>query len=266
MHQVSSSTPTPPKKSPAAVIAAALQSVIAVGVVMATLFTMWSPNNLFSNQMLDQMIQAWQQEEPAEMALYPTPTALPPLRIGIVAGHMNNDAGAVCSDGLKEVDINTNIASLVQGKLAARGYQVDLLDEFDERLYGYQAIALVSIHNDSCDDIGPDATGFKVAAAKSSAYPEKAARLENCLINRYHEATGMPFHEHTITPDMTDYHSFREIHSETTAAIIETGFMAMDREILTKQPDRVAEGIVGGIICFIENENLSPDEPANDGD
>lgn len=230
---------------------------------MATLFTMWSPNNLFSTQMLDQMIQSWQQD-PVENPFYPTPTALPPLRIGIVAGHMNNDAGAVCPDGLREVDINTNIAQLVEGKLAAKGYQVDLLEEFDDRLYGYQAIALVSVHNDSCDNLGPNATGFKVAAARSNAYPEKAARLESCLIDRYHTTTDLPFHEHTITEDMTDYHSFREVHSDTTAAIIETGFMAMDREILTKQPDRVAEGIVAGIICFIQNENLSPNIEPDD--
>ena len=264
MHQASSSNPSPAKKSPVAIVTSALQSVIAVGVVMATLFTMWSPNNLFSNQMLDQMIQSWQQE-PANNPFYPTTTALPPLRIGIVAGHMNNDAGAVCPDGLREVDLNTDIARLVQGKLTAKGYQVDLLDEFDDRLYGYQAIVLVSIHNDSCDNLGPDATGFKVAAARSNAYPEKASRLENCLVDRYHTMTGLPFHEHTITEDMTDYHSFREVHSDTTAAIIETGFMATDREILTKQPDRVAEGIVAGIICFIQNENLSPYVDPDDG-
>jgi N-acetylmuramoyl-L-alanine amidase len=53
---------------------------------------------------------------------------------------------------------------------------------------------------------------------------------------------------------MTQYHTFYEIDPRTPGAIIETGFMLLDRELLTQQPDRVAQGIVDGIICFIEGE------------
>jgi hypothetical protein len=41
----------------------------------------------------------------------------------------------------------------------------------------YQASTLVSIHNDSCEYVNDEATGFKVAAAMSSPFPEKANRL-----------------------------------------------------------------------------------------
>jgi N-acetylmuramoyl-L-alanine amidase len=105
----------------------------------------------------------------------------------------------------------------------------------------------------------------QILSGEAHSRAEKADRLEKCLIDRYHQVTGMPFHANTITPDMTDYHTFREIHSETTAAIIETGFLNRDREILTRQPDKVAEGITAGIICFIRNENLSPFISTNDG-
>jgi N-acetylmuramoyl-L-alanine amidase len=40
------------------------------------------------------------------------------------------------------------------------------------------------------------------------------------------------------------------------AAIIETGFLNLDREILTKHTDQVAEGVVEGILCFTNNENI----------
>jgi len=230
-------------------------SILTVALVSATLFTLWTPANLFSNQLLDTMFQAWQ-SNPTQT--YPTPTTVARPRIGIVAGHWGNDPGAVCPDGLTEMDVNLVIATLVQQQLRTEGYEVDLLQEFDAKLNEYQALALVSIHNDSCEYINDEATGFKVAAAASSAYPEKAERLSACLIERYAKITGMKFHANTITGDMTQYHTFREINTNTTAAIIETGFLNLDRRILTEQPELIAEGVASGILCYVRNEPVVP--------
>jgi len=235
-----------------------LWSTISVAVIVATLFTLWTPANLFSNQMLDRLFQAWQADT---LPTYPTPTAQPAPRIGIVAGHYGNDSGAVCDDGLTEMQVNLAIATRVQQKLVDAGYQVDLLEEFDDRLAGYRGLALISIHNDTCKYLGPDFSGFKVAAAASSAYPEKATRLRECMITRYETKTTLAFHPSTITTDMTSYHSFSEIHTDTTAAIIETGFLNADREILTKQPELIAQGIVDGILCYVRNENIQQVTP-----
>jgi hypothetical protein len=71
----------------------------------------------------------------------------------------------------------------------------------------------------------------------------------------------MKYHFNTITPDMTNYHTFNEINVETTAAIIETGFLNLDRAILTEQPDLVAKGVTAGILCFVRNEPVNPQEP-----
>lgn len=191
----------------------------------------------------------------------PTPTALPAAKIGLVAGHWGHDSGTVCGPELNntnEVDINLRIANLVQQQLVKEGYQVDLLEEFDKRLFQYQAMALVSIHNDSCEFVNNEATGYKVAAAPDSPYPEKAKRLTDCLTKRYGDATGMLFHPNTITPDMTSYHAFNEIHSSTTAAIIETGFLNLDYTKLTTQTEAVAAGVASGILCYIRNEPLEP--------
>jgi N-acetylmuramoyl-L-alanine amidase len=186
----------------------------------------------------------------------PTPTK-PPKKIGIVAGHWSKDPrrydpGAVCPDGLTEVEINLAIAQLVKVLLENRGYEVDLLEEFDSRLDGYLADALVSIHADSCNI--PEASGFKVASVLHSAVPEEEDRLVKCLREEYQKATGLSFHEHSITYDMTEYHAFYEIASQTPGAIIETGFMAADRQILLGKQDLVAEGIANGVICFLEAE------------
>jgi len=179
-----------------------------------------------------------------------TPTRPPPKKIGIVAGHWGYDSGAVCPDGLTEVEINLAIARLVKVLLENQGYEVDLLEEFDPALDDYLADALVSIHADSCDI--PGASGFKVASVLHSAVPQKEDRLVDCLRQEYQQATGLSFHEHSITYDMREYHAFYEINSQTPAAIIETGFMAADRPILLGQQDKVAQGIANGIICFLE--------------
>ena len=96
-----------------------------------------------------------------------------------------------------------------------------------------------------------------MAAALDSAYPEKATRLTNCLIDRYGKTTGLAFKANT-TDDMTSYHAFGEVNTETTAAIIEAGYLNLDQQILTKNPEIVAQGIVDGLLCFIRNENVVP--------
>lgn len=193
----------------------------------------------------------------------PTLTPKPNARIGIVAGHWSkdpksNDPGAVCPNGKTEVEINQEIATKVQEILKAQGYDVDLLEEWDPRLTGYRALALVSIHADSCEFINDQATGFKVAAAMSTHNTEEAERLTTCLRNRYSTITGLPFLSGSITADMTSYHAFDEIDDATTAAIIELGFLNLDYRLLTTNPDLVARGVIDGILCYVRNEKVFP--------
>jgi len=176
--------------------------------------------------------------------------------IGIVSGHWGNDSGSVCSDGLTEAEVNLKIATLVQKYLSEQGYDVDLLKEFDPRLKSYKASALISIHADSCNFINDEATGFKVAAAMASKHPERAARLTACLRSRYAHYTGLPLHSTSVTNDMTSYHAFGEIDENTPAAIIETGFLNLDRQFLTETPEKAAQGISAGIVCFLNNESI----------
>lgn len=231
--------------------------VLIVSMLVATLFTTASPPGLPSDS-LGQMMADARNRKTTPTAEWPTPTARPRPRIGIVVGHWgdNNDPGAVCPDGLTELKINQDIAGLVQQSLNSKGFDVDILKEFDPRLNGYQGLALISIHADSCTYINSLATGYKVAAALNTPRPEKTARLTACLRNRYTLATGLSLHP-GITPDMSSYHAFDEINPETPAVIIETGFMNLDRQLLTQEPERVAQGIVNGILCYIFNENIS---------
>jgi len=237
----------------------AVQTTLGVGILLATLFTALPSRGVVTGDFYDRL----------SLILTPRPVegaplvSQPQLRIGIVAGHSGNDSGAICKDGngevtLTEADVNLEIAAIVQQQLTQKGYQVDLLREFDTRLNGYRALAIVSIHNDSCEYVNDEATGFKVAAALNTNDINRANRLTACLVDRYQRATSLTFHAGSITGDMREYHAFREIDPSTVAAIIETGFLNLDREILTKQTDHVAAGVVDGILCFATNENVEP--------
>ncbi len=171
-------------------------------------------------------------------------------RVGIVAGHAGYDPGAMCSDGWSEAELNMTLAQEVERLLQRRGYQVDLLEEYDAQLSGYRADALVSVHADSCEV--PGATGFKVARVTDSAIPQAEDRLVSCLYEEYEAMTRLPRHPSSITDNMTNYHAFREIDHYTPGAIIEVGFMLNDRDLLTKRPKLVARGIAAGVVCFVE--------------
>ncbi|MBN2147938.1 MAG: N-acetylmuramoyl-L-alanine amidase [Anaerolineales bacterium] len=254
-----SSSFRPPRRRTSTGMFFQLQVVFSVAFLVATLFTAWTEPGLLPGRLSDQLTLVLQQNS-TEQAPMLTPTSLPNPRIGIVAGHSGNDSGAVCSEalgGFREVDINLEIANLVRESLIAEGYDVDLLAEFDPRLNGYRGLTLVSIHADSCEYVNEEATGFKVAAAMSTKYPEQATRLTNCMRVRYGEITGLHFHAGSVTNDMTYYHAFDEINNETPAAIIEVGFMNLDRKILTEQPDLLARGITAGILCYVRNEDVS---------
>jgi len=234
-----------------------LQTVITVAILLATLFTAFSPS-LFSNTDFNAMLARFMTPQQAAVALVPTTEQ---IRIGIVSGHWGHDSGAVCDNGTTEQQVNLAIATLVEQKLTAYGYQVDLLQEFDARLNGYKAALLLSIHNDSCQFINDQATGFKVASALANRDPNLSNRLVACIKDRYGRITGLPFHD-SVTPDMTQYHAFDEIDPSTTSAIIEAGFLYKDYDILTSHPNVIADGIVAGIQCFINNENIPTETTA----
>jgi N-acetylmuramoyl-L-alanine amidase len=232
-----------------------LQTVFSVAILLATLFVAFSPK-MFSGNLNTLISGLLIPRAEGGIAL---PTSIrSAVRIGIVSGHWGNgdDTGASCPDGTNEQEVNLKIASLVRQKLEAYGFEIDLLQEFDSRLEGYNAAALLSIHADTCDVIDEQATGFKLAASTYSRDRNLSERLTACLEDRYSNATGLKLHSGSVTVNMTDYHAFSVVDPATTAAIIETGFLNLDRDILVNHPDEVADGIVAGIKCFVNNESV----------
>ncbi len=256
----------------------ALRSLIvtfAAAVIAATIFMWWTSPDFLSAGTQRDLAVAQATAERREV----TPTALPtPIwfnRIGIIAGHSgiaaagttkgNVDPGSVCPDGFTEASVAMNTALKVAALLRGRGFTVDLLEEWDAKLEGYQASALVSIHADSCENFndGYNHSGFK------STYPterytarDRDMRLDACIRQNYGSVTGLPFQPASITEDMTKYHAFHQIAPSTPAVILELGFLSYDRDLLQNHTDRLAEGIFNGLRCFLEPTG-QPTQPAS---
>jgi len=235
----------------------ALQTIGTAAVIIATLLTLWTPSNLLSGELFDAMliaIQATNQPE-AESSSSIIGSMNSQTRIGIVAGHWNDtdNPGFVCTDDrdISEQRLNLRIATLVSQKLTALGYQTDLFQEHDAALTVFQANALISIHNDTCDFLTDEASGFKVAPALGNSQTDQANLLTSCIVDRYTAVTGLQYHPGVLTEHMTTYHTFEEIHGSTPVIVIETGYLNLDREILSTESDRIAQGIVESILCYL---------------
>lgn len=183
----------------------------------------------------------------------PTPTPAVP-RVGLIAGHWQNDSGAICEDtGLQEVEVTVDVAERTVELLRERGYWVDMLPEFAPELYGYRADALLSVHVDSCVN-WEGTTGFKAARAFDSTIPQVEDQFVACIYKEYAKATGLPIHSGSVTHNMRKYHAFYKIDPLTPAVIIEIGFLYHDRDVLTQRTDDVAKGLANSIECFLETQ------------
>lgn len=239
----------------------AVGAMFGTAALIATLFTWWTPDAFLTRRSMESLAVALATQSAPQaittLAL-PSATPVPALNnIGLVSGHKGlhpesglPDPGAVCDDGVTEQAVNERVAGQTAAILRTYGYTVDILEEWDPRLNGYRALALVSIHADSCQYVADDATGYKIASFAESASPEEDQRLVECLSLQYGATTGLAFHP-SVTYDMTLYHNFREIDPTTPGAIIEIGFLYLDKELLVDHSDVVALGVARGILCFL---------------
>lgn len=240
----------------------ALSVTFAAAVIVATIFMWWTSPDFLPVQARRELapVQATARQVAARPTLLPTPIWF--NRIGILAGHSGlyasdgsqrdkPDPGAICPDGFFERGVTEAVADRAAALLRARGFTVDVLGEFDPRLDGYEAAAFLSLHADSCVDVGYG--GFK------SAYPVARTnvraldvRFDDCVRANYGGMTALQFLPGNITDNMRLYHAFRKIGPRTPAVILELGFLSFDRNLLQNQPDRMALGVVNGVLCFLQ--------------
>jgi N-acetylmuramoyl-L-alanine amidase len=156
--------------------------------------------------------------------------------------------------GYKEVDVNMEVAERIATLLKAQGIEVDILPTTVPE--GYLADAFVALHCDG-DGVG-ELSGFKMAHSTRRNPYEDA--LLGSIKDAYAKATGMSYDAEHISRAMVNLYSFnwsRYQHATsafTPSTIIELGFLSNDddREILVNHTDRVATGVVTGLLSFLD--------------
>lgn len=251
-------------------VVSTLRSLIvtfAAAVIVATIFMWWTSPDFLPVQARIGLapVQATARQISATRTALPTPVWF--NRVGVLAGHTGiakrgkitegvPDPGAICPDGFFERSVTENVSAQVVALLRGRGFTVDLLEEWDMRLFDYQAAAFISFHADSCDNFGYG--GFKSAyPAERTVIRELDRRLDECIRTNYEAITGLTFRPDNITDNMRLYHAFREIAPTTPAVILELGFLSYDRDLLQNKTDKVALGIVNGLMCFLSPDSLA---------
>jgi hypothetical protein len=197
----------------------------------------------------------------------PAPTTIPVPRVGLQVGHWRSDElpqelarlrsnTGTAAGGVREVDVNLDVARRVADLLIARGIEVDLLPATVPPRY--RADAFVAIHADGGTSAA--SRGFKLATPWRTSGASQ--HLHDAIIAEYAAATGLP-QDGAITFNMRGYYAFsgrRYVHAIdrlTPAVIVEMGFLtnAADRALLTSDPDRVARGIAAGLMRYLEERD-----------
>ena len=158
--------------------------------------------------------------------------------------------------GVREVDYVLDLSKRVVKLLQDKGVEAELLPATVP--VDYTADAFVAIHADAVDGGGPG--GYKLARSRFSAIPATDDALMNALYDAYGKATGLR-RDSNITRNMTGYYAFnnrRHVHGITRATpgvILETGYLTnpSDRAYMTTHQDEIAQGIVDGIMDFLNN-------------
>lgn len=192
-----------------------------------------------------------------------------PVRVALQVGHWKTDelpeelhrlrgnTGAT-GGGKSEWEVNYAIAERAKTLLEEEGVTVKILPAtIPPRYY---ADVFVSIHADGNTD--PTKTGYKAAAPRRDT-SGKTDELLSVIEDAYEDATGL-VRDPNVTRNMRGYYAFswrryeHTTHPMTPAVILETGFLTSpsDRRIIVSRPDISAQGLAGGILTFLQRQNL----------
>lgn len=179
--------------------------------------------------------------------------------IGIIPGHYGFDSGYQCGaefNFVKESDVNLRLAVMVRDYLEANGYSVDFLHEFDPALSNYTALALVSIHSNTCSTADTKLSGFNVTTGGQNTYPSESKRLNDCLTYHYAQNSELDFLGENYSPEEESLYTFDAVNNYTTISVIHTGYLGNDYRTLSEKTNSLAKGIADGIICYVEDDTV----------
>ena len=249
-EEINDPEPDQPQSRPEFSVSNSVQTVISIGLVMATLLTLWNPRKVFNSSSLTTLLEA----EATQSALDAELKGDPSKQIGVLAGHWEDNPGEVCADGVIESDVNYDIATRVVALLEEEGYQPELFSEYDLDFLNYEGAAFIALYSGSCAEDPLPSSGFAIGGSYDATNPDEIDNLATCISKEYQDGTSLPFTYEVINADHTSYHIFRDISSVTPAVRLEMGSLKTDRQVLIDQAQSTAEAIVSGIMCYLENK------------
>lgn len=196
-----------------------------------------------------------------------TSHALTTTCILIDAGHGEPDGGAVSADGIKESDLNLQIANKLKDELALKGYQVIMTREDENNISGLNddstirrikskdinnrvnlanssnAEFMISIHMNKYED--PKYYGWQTFYSKNS---EKGKKLAEYIQAGIKESTGLENKREALKIEGI------KIIDKTTipVVIVECGFLSNTDECAKLQDENYQMKLVNGIVVGIE--------------
>lgn len=189
--------------------------------------------------------------------------------IVIDPGHGGIDGGCVF-EGIVEKDINRMIAAQVVARLNKMGYRAELAREGDEYIDKAErvenaneknALLYISIHQNSCED---DSVAGIETWYDGSDTGRDSGRLAQLIQQETVRATGAVSRELVSESDLC-------VTSKSTmpACLIETGFLSNKEErgklATGEYRDRIADGIVEGIVMYLGSGGASSGESPEQG-
>ena len=200
--------------------------------------------------------------------------ALGPPRVGVQVGHdgvqahpdelghLRGNTGGFAL-GRSELSVNRAVAAALKGQLEAHGVTVDLLRATPPA--GYYADLVLSLHTDS---LGPEVAGDRRGYKSAHFGPPRSPlepRLKRLVDANYLRTTGLPDDTANTTDAMSEYYAFNfrryraSVHPATPALIVELGYLSSPADAaLLGRPRRVAEGLSGGVVAFLQSRNRLP--------
>jgi hypothetical protein len=190
-----------------------------------------------------------------------------PYRVALQVGHYKNNelppslsslsghTGAY-GGGRSELELNLDVANRSARLLRAQGVIVDILPATVPT--GYTADAFIALHADG--NSSPAARGFKISTRWRSEVAMQDFMLVDMLTDSYRAATALP-EDGNVTRNMRGYYAYSpwrpdyRVSNFTPSAIVEMGFVtsAADRAVMFNQTDKLASGVVIGILGFLKS-------------
>ncbi|MGO1580976.1 MAG: N-acetylmuramoyl-L-alanine amidase [Peptoniphilaceae bacterium] len=189
-----------------------------------------------------------------------------PITIVIDPGHGGKDSGAIVDSGLKEKDLNLQVAKILNNKLKSRGYETIMTRTEDEyiKLLDRASVSnklnselFLSIHFNSSDN--REAKGIEVLYASESKVIIKSTEQKyfaDELLKALLEETESNSRGIKNRPDLVVLNKTKSV-----SALAELGFMSnpddydkiIDEEYIEKLANGLFKGIENYKIKYIEN-------------